>query len=671
MTWRRGVPAGTSAHGADPADRGAPGGRGAASGAGAPAQGTAPAKGGGAVSARGAVQGGDGARVERAGRVGGSAPLGAGRLRIAIPARAGLGATAVSIALTVTVAVLGPSVMEPVLPGRAGQPPWAFAAHPSAYLAVALTFAAIAAGSFGLAVTMRAARLGWSVSPRVLLTMGLIAAAVLVLLPPFGSSDHLSYAAYGRMLATGHNPYLTTPSALARLGDPIARAVEDWRTSPSVYGVLATGGQALASLIGGTSVRLTVFVLSLLNLAGFAGTGLLLHRLADGDRSRQLRAALLWTCNPLLLLVLVAGAHVDSQAIVFGVVAVAAFALARRQVAAGATWRCLPWAFAAGLLAGLGFAVKLSMLLVAVGLAAACLLVWPAPARRARDGSARAEAPGGAQVEAPGGAPAEAPGGAQAEAPGRAQAKAPGGAQAEAPGGAPAEAPGGAQAGAGGRARTWAPAASALAGLAAGFAAVVAAALAIGGLTSLRPALRAGSYVAIATPWRWVRAAIGLATSEGVADDIVKVAAAVTVLVLAWLLLRGLPGPDGTPCLEGSRWLTAPAGTASPQDAAGLAGLASLAFVLAWLTAGPYVLPWYDGLAWALLPLLPWSAIDWLVLARTTALAIGYLPARGIVMPAGLGWLVTVVRRGVTPALLLLVAVLLVVTVRSRKPARR
>jgi hypothetical protein len=586
MTWRRGVPSGTPVHRGKPAGDGNPPGSSTAPGN------RAPAGDGGAVSDPEAVPGL------------GAAPPGAGRLRAAIPAQARLGATAVSIALTLTVAILGPSVMEPALPGRPGQPPWAFAAHPSAYLAVALTFAAIVAGSFGLAVTMRAARLGWSVSPQVLLTTGLIVAAVLVLLPPFGSSDHLSYAAYGRMLVTGHNPYLTTPNELARLGDPIARAVEDWRTSPSVYGVLATGGQGLASLIGGTSVRLTVFVLSLLNLAGFAVTGLLLHRLAAGDRSRQLRAALLWTCNPLLLLVLVAGEHVDSQAIVFGVAAVAAFALALRRAAAGAAWRCVPWAFAAGLLAGLGFAVKLSILLVAVGLAAACLLAWSAPAR----------------PRAPG------------------------------------------------RVRAWAPAASALAGLAAGFAAVAAAALAIGGLTSLRPALRAGSYVAIGTPWRWVRAAIGLAAGEGVADDIVKVAAAVTVLVLAWLLLRGLPGPGGAPGLDGGPWLTGPAGADGPQ-AAGLAGLAALAFVLAWLTAGPYVLPWYDGLAWALLPLLPWSAIDWLVLARTTALAIGYLPARGIVMPAGLDWLVTVVRRGVTPALLLVVAVLLVVTVRTRKPA--
>ena len=60
-----------------------------------------------------------------------------------------------------------------------------------------------------------------------------------------------------------------------------------------------------------------------------------------GDRGRQLRAALLWTCNPLLLAVLVAGEHVDSQAIVFGVATVAAFTLALRRAAQGAGgWRC-------------------------------------------------------------------------------------------------------------------------------------------------------------------------------------------------------------------------------------------------------------------------------------------------------------------------------------------
>ena len=213
--------------------------------------------------------------------------------------------------------------MEPALPGRPGQPPWSFGLHPSPYLAVGLTAAGLAAGTLGLVLVLRAVRGGWSVPARAVLVAGLLAAAALTLVPPFGSSDHLSYAAYGRMLVTGHNPYTTTPAQLAALGDPVARAVQDWSGSPSVYGPLATAIQALASLAGGTSVRLTVFVLGLANLAAFAGTALLLHRMTRGHPAWQLRAALLWAANPLLLQVLVAGAHVDSQAVVFGVAAVA------------------------------------------------------------------------------------------------------------------------------------------------------------------------------------------------------------------------------------------------------------------------------------------------------------------------------------------------------------
>jgi hypothetical protein len=519
-----------------------------------------------------------------------SAAAGPGGLGVA-----GVAATAASIVLTVLVAALGPSAEEPALPGRAGQPPWSFDAHPSPYLAVGLTAAAILAGAFGLATTIRAVRRGWRLSPQLLLTVGLLAAAALTILPPYGSSDHLSYAAYGRMAITGHNPYLTGPDVLARLGDPIARAVEDWKTSPSVYGALATGGQMLASLIGGTSVRLTVFVLSVLNLIGFAGTGLLLHRLAAGDRGRQLRAALLWTCNPLLLAVLVAGEHVDSQAIVFGVATVAAFTLALRRAAQGAGgWRCWWPALVAGLLAGLSFAVKLDFALIPAGLGIACLMAWRARA--------------GAWVVSAG--------------------------------------------------RDWL---AALGGLVAGFVVVTAAALGIGGLTSLRTAMSASSYVAISTPWRWLRSALHPLTGEAAADDIVKVIAAATVLVLVVVLLRGLPGP---------KRLAGPDGLVAGQVSA-YAGRAALAFALAWLTAGPYVLPWYDALAWAMLPLLPWSVIDYLVVARTASLAIGYLPARTVAMPSGLGWLVSVVRTAISPALLLIVAILLVISVRSANSTKR
>ena len=237
--------------------------------------------------------------------------------------RAGLIAIGASVAFTFAVAVAGPSVMEPALPGRPGQPPWSLGLHPSPYLTVGLTAAGLAAGTLGLVLVLRAVRGGWSVPARTVLVAGLLAAAALTLVPPFGSSDHLSYAAYGRMLVTGHNPYTTTPAQLAALGDPVARAVQDWSGTPSVYGPLATAIQGLASLIGGTSVRLTVFVLGLANLAAFAVTALLLHRMTRRHQAQQLRAALLWACNPLLLQVLVAGAHVDGQAVVFGVAAVA------------------------------------------------------------------------------------------------------------------------------------------------------------------------------------------------------------------------------------------------------------------------------------------------------------------------------------------------------------
>jgi hypothetical protein len=535
--------------------------------------------------------------------------------------RAGLAGTALSVALTFAVAVLGPSLMEPALPGRPGQPPWSFLARPSPYLVVALTAAAIVAGTAGLGLTVWAARRGWRVSPGWLLAAGIVAAVALALVPPFGSSDHLSYAAYGRMAATGHDPYTTTPAALARLGDRVARAVQDFRSSPSVYGALASGGQALASAIGGTSVRLTVFVLSVLNVLAFAVTGLLLHGLARRDRGRQLRAALLWTANPLLLQVLVAGAHVDSQAIVFAVAALAAFALAARQPRG---WRQALAAGLAGALVGLGFAVKATMVLAGLGLALACLLA----ARRGRG-----QAPGNA----------------------------------------------------GGLAvRRWAgrvplPLAG---GLAAGFAVTAGASLAVWGVSSLRPALSAGSYVSIGSPWRAVRSALRVVIGEGPAEDAVKIAAVALAVVLLLLMLRAITGAGATASLTAEAG--DPAGSSArargtpetggcpdphgpdPHCPAALAGALApsiaVAVVVAWLFAWPYVLPWYDGIGWALLVLLPWSGLDWLLLARTAALAIGYLPARGsaAALPAGLGWLQTVVRTGVTPVILLACTVTLI-----------
>jgi hypothetical protein len=478
----------------------------------------------------------------------------------------GLGLVAVSFALTVTVALLGPSLMEPALPGSSGQPPWSVPVHPSPYLVVALTGAAIIAAVTGLIFSFNALRQSWPGPARLVMLAGITGALILAFLPPFGSSDHLSYAAYGRMAITGHDPFTTTPAMLARLGDPVARAVQDWRTSPSVYGSAAVAGQALAAWIGGTSVKLIVFVLSLLNVAAFAGTGLLLHWLTRGDRARQLRVALLWTANPLLLLVLIAGAHVDAQAIVFGVAAVAVATQALRprlpaEGEAGPGFSRLALAgVAVGALLGLGFAIKVTTALLGAGIAIGLVLSSRSSPR---------------------------------------------------------------------------PVLSMMAGLGAGFLAVVVAALVPWGTSMFVPALRAGSFTSIGSPWRAVRSALHPFIGENAAEDVIKAA---SILLALGLLILAL------------RFVTQIRDAGGPVLVAG-----AFVVVFAWLLAWPYVLPWYDALGWALLAALPASRLDWLMLARTGALAIGYLPARGIALPPGLGWLETVVRTAVTPVALLVI----------------
>ena len=68
------------------------------------------------------------------------------------------------------------------------------------------------------------------------------------------------------------------------------------------------------------------------------------------------------------------------------------------------------------------------------------------------------------------------------------------------------------------------------------------------------------------------------------------------------------------------------------------------------------------------------EGLGWLLLARTTALGFGYLPARqtDAALPSGLGWLQPVIRHGITPAVLAVATVWLVVLmVRSGRMGRR
>jgi hypothetical protein len=198
--------------------------------------------------------------------------------------------------------------------------------------------------------------------------------------------------------------------------------------------------------------------------------------------------------------------------------------------------------------------------------------------------------------------------------------------------------------------------------LAAAFAAVAGADLALIGGAGFTQTMRASGMVSVGSPWRVVRTVLSQFMAEPVANEIVRDSAIVLVLLLTVGFLH-----RQRLCML----------AASPNEGrargGAVAGHAAFAFALAWLVAWPYVLPWYDALAWALLPLLPASGLDWVLLARTAALGFGYLPARsaGITIPAGLRWMEPVIRSAVTPAVLAAVAVLAGVVMLRRTPVHR
>jgi len=89
---------------------------------------------------------------------------------------------------------------------------------------------------------------------------------------------------------------------------------------------------------------------------------------------------------------------------------------------------------------------------------------------------------------------------------------------------------------------------------------------------------------------------------------------------------------------------------------------------VAYVLAAPYALPWYDALAWVVVPLIAASWRDWVLLAHTTVLSLSYLPGRAAAPLTGALHTVTWgMRTDVAPVLLLAVLVA-VVWLRSRRP---
>jgi hypothetical protein len=257
-----------------------------------------------------------------------------------------------SVALMVLVGALGTSAaVLPLSPHDSGTSP------PAALVTALLAIAAVA-GGLGVVLGVRDIRRGWAPAPKWLLTAGVLATGAVLLVPPMATADIGSYAAYGRMVVLHHDPYVTTPRDLA--SDPVVGAAEaPWLDVPSVYGPLATGEQALVARVGGDSRATVLRGLAVLAGLMFLATGLLLDVVARGGRDplrRRRLVALLWTCNPLLILQLVAAGHVDG---LLCLVVLGGVLLAARRPAI------------AGVLLGLAGALKATALVPAVGVVAA------------------------------------------------------------------------------------------------------------------------------------------------------------------------------------------------------------------------------------------------------------------------------------------------------------
>lgn len=268
-----------------------------------------------------------------------------------------------ALLLLALVGLSGPNAASPDLAPHG----WA----PGALLPVRLSPAAVTAAlwaAYGLGAVVvllgladRAARsTGWGIP------LGLAALAAFT--APFGSGDHLNYAAYGRILLQGGNPWTASPIDWAGGHDPVTSRVEEpWTTEPSVYGPVATALHGLAAALGGDNLRQVVWVWQLVVIVSWLAVRWLLRQLLDDSAHARIDAV--WTLNPLVLAMGLFGAHVDTVAAAF---AVAALWAAHRAGKSG-------WvgSLGAGSLAALAGCTKFTYAVVLV----AILALWWVPGR--------------------------------------------------------------------------------------------------------------------------------------------------------------------------------------------------------------------------------------------------------------------------------------------------
>lgn len=237
----------------------------------------------------------------------------------------GLALLAAAIGLLLLVGASGTSVAVPPL-GPDGWAPPSLPWRLGAWTVVALQTTGYVLGGLSLWRHVRRP------TPLRLRWWQLVLLAALVLLTaPVGTADHTNYAAYGRILVEGGDPWSVVPADWRGGEDAVVDRVQDpWREATSVYGPVGTWLMGLAAWIGGEVARQVVWVWQVLVVAAWLGTRDLLVRLG----SPRPTVDRWWTTNVLVLGAGVLGAHVDTLA-VCAMAAALGLGLAHRPLLAG------------------------------------------------------------------------------------------------------------------------------------------------------------------------------------------------------------------------------------------------------------------------------------------------------------------------------------------------
>ena len=248
-----------------------------------------------------------------------------------------------------------------LLPGLGGGPGWARAAAAVFVVASLATLAAL------WWLLQRWAGYGW-VSSRLARLTWLAWSLPFVLGPPLASRDVWAYAAQGTLAQRGFDPARVPVSALGP--GPLLAAVDPrWRETRPPYGGFAVLLERVGVVLGGGSQLGTVLALRAIAVASVVVMVLGAAQLVRAEL--RPRTILLIGCNPIVLIHLVSGAHLDAAA---AALLVAGLLVADRgHRCAGVALCCL---------AG---TVKFPAFLGAVWLTAAAVhQVWQARAARAQ-----------------------------------------------------------------------------------------------------------------------------------------------------------------------------------------------------------------------------------------------------------------------------------------------